>query len=294
MNRRRLNILGLLPSQLLMVLTVMVPIVIVVIVAFSTRGAYGGFEYTLSFASFQRLLFLEGWSGEMEFNPQYLQIIGRSIALAFLTMVICMVISFPAAYAIARQSGRTKTVLLFLVTLPFWTSMIVRVYAWMTILSRNGVIDTVLQGLGLSDGGQGLLFTNGAMLIGMVYSYVPLMILPVFASIEKLDGALIEASHDLYASRLRTLFKVIVPLTWPGMAAGAVLVFVPSLGAVLEPTLLGGGRKLMMGNLIMNQFGPDRNWPFGAAVALVLMGLVMLVLLLQALRARRIDQGEPA
>ncbi len=185
-----------------------------------------------------------------------------------------------------------KAVLIYLVTLPFWVSMIVRVYAWLIILGNDGVIEKALKAVGFSGDLPSLLFTNGAMLTGMVYSYMPLMILPVFASIEKLDGAFIEASHDLYANRWVTLRRVIVPLVWPGLMAGAILVFVPCLGAVLEPILLGGGKQMMMGNLIQTQFGGGRNWPFGAAIAVLLMGLVMVVLMLNALQARRAVGGE--
>ncbi|MDR0808254.1 MAG: ABC transporter permease, partial [Gemmobacter sp.] len=176
---------------------------------------------------------------------------------------------------------------IYLVTLPFWTSIIVRIYAWVVILSKNGPLESTLLSLGIKAGSDGFLYTDGAMLVGMVYSYVPLMILPVYAAVEKLDPALIEASHDLHAGRMRTLWRVILPLTAPGMTAGFILVFVPSLGAMLEPTLLGGGRRMMMGNLIMNQFGIDRNWPLGAAMAIVLLCLIMIVLMLKSLRTIR-------
>lgn len=278
---------GLLPAQLLMLLIVVLPIGIVIAVAFSTKRAYGGFEFRFSTDAFVRLLFSLGWSDELEFNPQYLVIIGRSILLALLTALICMLVSFPVAYMIARQKSRHKTLLIYLVTMPFWVSMIVRIYAWVVILSRGGPLETVLQWLGIGTGAGGFLYTNGAMLLGMVYSYMPLMILPVYAAVEKLDPVLVEASHDLYAARLRTLVRVILPLTRPGLVAGFILVFVPSLGAILEPILLGGGRKMMMGNLIMNQFGIDRNWPFGAAMAVVMMALIMLVLMVNGLRLAR-------
>ncbi len=285
--KRGFTFWGLLPAQVLMIAMVILPLGIVVAVAFSTRGAYGGFEFRFSTEAFRSLLFSRGWTDELEFNPQYLVIIGRSIGLALATSVICLLVSFPVAYTIARQSGRNKTLLIYLVTLPFWTSIIVRIYAWVVILSKNGLLESTLLSLGIKAGSDGFLYTNGAMLVGMVYSYVPLMILPVYAAVEKLDPALIEASHDLHAGRMRTLRRVILPLTLPGMTAGFILVFVPSLGAMLEPMLLGGGRKMMMGNLIMNQFGIDRNWPLGAAVAIVLLSLIMIVLMLKSLGTTR-------
>lgn len=285
--KRGFTFWGLLPAQILMIAMVILPLGIVVAVAFSTKGAYGGFEFRFSTEAFRSLLFSRGWTDELEFNPQYLVIIGRSIGLALATSVICLLVSFPVAYTIARQSGRNKTLLIYLVTLPFWTSIIVRIYAWVVILSKNGLLESTLLSLGIKAGSDGFLYTNGAMLVGMVYSYVPLMILPVYAAVEKLDPALIEASHDLHAGRMRTLWRVILPLTLPGMTAGFILVFVPSLGAMLEPMLLGGGRKMMMGNLIMNQFGIDRNWPLGAAVAIVLLSLIMIVLMLKSLGSSR-------
>jgi len=287
MNLRDFRVWALAPAVALMALIVVIPIVIVLLVSFSTRGPYGGFEWGLSGEAYLQILFQEGWSGEREFNPQYMVIVGRTLMLATLTTVICMLVSFPVAYAIARTGGRTKAILIYLVTLPFWVSMIVRVYAWIIILGNDGMAVRALRATGLFTSLDSLLFNSGAMLVGMVYSYLPLMILPVFASIEKLDPAYIEASHDLYGSRWVALRRVILPLSRPGLVAGAILVFVPCLGAVLEPILLGGGKSMMMGNLIQDQFGGARNWPFGAAVAMVLLGMVMLFLIIDAQRARK-------
>lgn len=285
MKRPGFSFWGRLPAHVIMLLTLIIPIGIIILVSFSTRGAYGGFDYIFTTAPYQKLLFTEGWSGETAFDPKYLVIIGRTVVLSAITTLICMLASFPVAYVIAQQPARRKTMLIYLVTLPFWVSMIVRVYSWLVILGNDGVIEKGLRALGLVEDMDSLLFTNGAMLTGLIYSYIPLMILPVFASIEKLDGALIEASHDLYGSKLSTLRRVILPLTRPGLMAGAVLVFVPSLGAVLEPIILGGGKSMMMGNLIQNQFGGARDWPFGAAIAIVLMCSVMVILTLNSLRA---------
>lgn len=287
MNLRDFRIWGLIPAWAIMALTLVVPILLVIAVSFASRGAYGGFDWGFSPASYAQILFEEDWDGNLAFTPQYLAIIGRTLWLAGLTTLICAALALPAAYVIAQAGGRMKAVLIYLVTLPFWVSMIVRVYAWIIILGNDGVIEKTLRGLGLVTDIDSLLFNDGAMLTGLVYSYIPLMILPVFASIEKLDPALIEASHDLYGSRWVTARRVILPLTMPGLIAGAILVFVPCLGAVLEPILLGGGKAMLMGNLIQTQFGGGRNWPFGAAIAVVLMALVMIFLMLNALRARR-------
>ena len=281
-----LSFWGLLPSRLLMGLALILPIFIIAAVSVATRGAYGGFTWDFNLAGYSQILFNEGWTGELEFTPQYLLIIGRTFLLAGATTLICLVFAVPVAYFISRQPPSRKAILVYLVTLPFWVSMILRVYAWMIILGKDGTLPSLLEQLGFP-AGMSFMFNDGATLTAMVYTAMPLMVLPVFASIEKLDGTLIEASHDLYGDRWVTLRRVILPLTAPGLVAGAILVFVPALGAVLEPTLMGGGKQMMMGSLIQLQFGGGRNWPFGAAIAMTLMALVMLFLIFTALRAAR-------
>jgi spermidine/putrescine transport system permease protein len=288
------NVWGLLPTHLIMLCTLIIPIGIIILVSFSTRGPYGGFDYVFTTAPYKQILFNEGWSGELEFNPQYLIVVGRTLVLATVTTLICLILSFPVAYFISLQKASLKVMLIYLVTLPFWVSMIVRVYSWIIILGNDGVIEKTLRFLGVIDDMDSLLHGDFAMLVGLVYSYIPLMILPIFASIEKLDGALVEASHDLYGSRWTTLRRVIVPLSQPGMLAGSILVFVPCLGAVLEPMILGGGKTMMMGNLIQLQFGPARNWPLGAAISIVLMASVLIFLLWRGLRAVRKESRELA
>lgn len=287
MKTRGLTLLGLAPAVLVMIATLLMPIAIIVAVSFATRGAYGGFEFDFTTEAYQSLLYEKNWSDELEFTWKYLLIGGRTLLLAGLTTLFCLLIGFPVAYYIAQQPPRIKALLIFLVTLPFWVSMIVRVYSWIIILGNNGVIEQIARALLITDDMDTLLFTSGAMLAGLVYSYIPLMILPIYASVEKLDRSLIEASHDLYGGRGRTFRRVIWPLTLPGAAAGALLVFIPSLGAILEPVLLGGGRNMMLGNLIALQFGGGRNWPLGSAIAIVLICLVLLIVTLRALRAGR-------
>lgn len=275
---------GLVPAWLLMGATLLVPIIIVAIVSVSTRAPFGGFTWGFDLASYRAILFTEGWSGEQEFNPAYLIIIGRTLLYAAVVTMITLVIALPVSYWISLQSHRMRLILVYLVTLPFWVSMIVRVYAWLIILGNDGIAESTYRFFGGADI-NGFLFTPGAMLVGMVSSYIPLMILPVYASVEKLDPALIEATHDLYGSRWTALRRVIIPLAAPGLLAGSILVFVPSLGTVLEPMLLGGGKQMMMGTLIQTQFGGARNWPFGAAIAMVLLCMVVLVLMFNARRA---------
>lgn len=286
--RRPINLayLGLIPSWVLMGFALILPIFIIAAVSVAVRGAYGGFDWGLDLSGYRQILFNEGWTGEMEFTPQYLIIILRTILLASVTTLLCLLLAVPVAYWIARQPGSRKSLLVFLVTLPFWMSMILRVYAWMIILGKDGPLPRLLEAFG-APAGLSLMYNDGATLAAMVYTYIPLMVLPVFASIEKLDGALIEAAHDLYGNRWTTLRRVILPLTAPGLASGAILVFVPALGAVLEPILMGGGKQMMMGSLIQLQFGGGRNWPFGAAIAMTLLVVVMLVLIALGLRSAR-------
>ncbi len=283
---RAFRLWGLAPAWVLMLFMLILPIFVVAGVSVADRGAYGGFDWAFDLSSYRQILFTEGWTDELEFDPKYLMIIGRTLLFAAVTTGLCVLLALPVAYFISQQSPTLKITLLYLVTLPFWVSMIVRVYAWLIILGNDGLLEWLYRLLGGGDV-QGFLFTPGAMITGMVYSYVPLMILPVYASVEKIDPALIEASHDLYGSRWVALRRVILPLATPGLMAGAILVFVPCLGTVLEPMLLGGGKQLMMGTLIQSQFGGARNWPFGAAVAMVLLTMVILVLLLNARRAAR-------
>lgn len=281
-----LSFWGLLPSWLLMGFALILPIAIIAAVSLATRGSHGGFVWDINFGSYTQILFNQGWTGELEFTPQYLLIIARTFLLASTTTLICLLLAVPVAYFISRQPKSRKALLVYLVTLPFWVSMILRVYAWMIILGKDGTLPRFLEAIGFPSG-MSFMFNDGATLTAMVYTAMPLMVLPVFASIEKLDGTLIEASHDLYGNRWVTLRRVILPLTAPGIIAGAILVFVPALGAVLEPSLMGGGKQMMMGTLIQLQFGGARNWPFGAAIAMTLMTVVMLVLIVTALRAAR-------
>lgn len=290
--RRPVNMayLGLLPSWLIMAFALLFPILIVIAVSLSTRGAYGGFDWGFDLTGYRQILFNEGWTGEMEFTPQYLIIILRTIILASVTTFLCLLLAVPVAYFIAGQPASRKAMLVYLVTLPFWMSMILRIYAWMIILGKDGPMPRFLEIFG-APSGLSLMYNDGATLAAMVYTYIPLMVLPVFASIEKLDGTLIEAAHDLYGNRWTALRRVILPLTAPGIASGAILVFVPALGAVLEPILMGGGKQMMMGSLIQLQFGGGRNWPFGAAIAVTLLVFVMIILIVLAQRAARKERA---
>lgn len=254
------------PSWFWLVALFAVPFAIVLAYSFLSRGPYGGVEQPVTIENYTRL-----------FDPLYLTILLRSFVTAAFATALCLVIAFPAALFISRSTKR-RNLYLQLVMLPFWTSFLVRTYAWIFLLRETGLINTVLQTLGLIRDPLPLLYNEGAVLLGLVYGYVPFMVLPIYATLERLDPALAEAAADLGARPLSTLFRVIVPLAKPGIMAGSVLVFVPCLGAYLTPDLLGGGRTVLVGNLVQNQFTTARDWPFGAAVSIGLMAIVMALL----------------
>lgn len=263
----RLRALFLAPSLVLLGLLFLVPMGIVVSYSLLSRGAYGGVMQPFTWENYARLL-----------DPLYLVIFARSVLYAGLATLLCVLLGFPLALYIARAGGR-KNLLLALVVIPFWTSFLVRTYAWMFLLRDTGLINATLQWLGLISEPLPLLYNAFAVIVGLVYGYLPFMVLPIFASLEKLDKAVLEAASDLGARPMDALFGVTIPLSMPGIRAGSLLVFISCLGAYLTPDLLGGGKTIMIGNLIQNQFTSARDWPFGAALSLVLMVAVMLMLL---------------
>lgn len=255
----------------------LVPIFYLLAVSFAERSPYGTIAWTLGLRNYARA-----------FQPTYLEIYWRSIGMALLTTALCAVLGFPVAYTIAlKVPARWKSALLLLVVIPFWTSFLIRTYAWMVIFRTEGVINTLLLGLHLTAEPLRLLYTPLAVFIGLVYGELPFMILPLYAVLQKIDPALLEAAQDLGASRVATFLKVTLPLSAPGLAAGAVLVFIPSVGAFVTPDLLGGARTMMVGNLIQNQFALVRDQPFGSAVAFLLTFAVLGVLLSTLRSAQR-------
>ena len=256
----------LLPAWLTLVILFAIPFAIVLAYSLLTRGVYGGIVPPWTLESYQRL-----------FDPLYLAILWRSFAMALAATALCLLLAFPAALFIAR-AARHKNLYLQLVMLPFWTSFLVRTYAWIFLLRDTGLFNTALQALGIIHSPLPLLYNDGAVLLGLVYGYLPFMVLPIYATLERLDPALVDAAADLGARPLTTVLRIVVPLSRPGIVAGSVLVFIPCLGAYLTPDLLGGGRTVMVGNLVQNQFTTARDWPFGAAVSIALMALVTLVL----------------
>lgn len=277
----------LLPAWLTLGLLFLLPLTVLLVISFGQRGTYGGLRpigdlghYLASGA------FLANYKRSLE--PIYLQIYWRSLWMAVLTTALCLAISYPVAYYVAVSAPvRRRNLLLGLVVVPFWTSFLVRTYAWMFILRTEGLINHLLLGSGLISQPLELLYNNAAVMIGLVYGELPFMILPLYASLEKLDLSLLEASADLGAGRASTFRRVTVPMTMPGIVAGIILVFVPSLGQFIVSDLLGGAKTILAGNLIQNQFAVARNKPFGSAVAFELVVGVLLLLFAYAVYTRR-------
>jgi spermidine/putrescine transport system permease protein len=263
MTAGKLRRLFLAPSWLIMGVLFAAPLAIVCVYSLRTRGAYGGAGPPWTVENFARSL-----------DALYGVILLRSLAMAAAATLLCLLLAFPAALFISRASRR-KNLWLHLVMVPFWTSFLVRTYAWMFLLRDTGLFNTALQWAGLIREPLPLLYNDGAVLLGLVYGFVPFMVLPIYATLERLDPHLLEAAADLGAKPWTALLRVAVPLSAPGIRAGAVLVFIPSLGAYLTPDLLGGGKSIMIGNLVQNQFTTSRDWPFGSAVAVILMLLAL-------------------
>ncbi len=274
MNRLRAWFLA--PSWAVMLVLFLAPLAIILAYSFLTRGTYGGISLPWTTESYERLA-----------DPIYLTILWRSFWIAGVSTAFCLLLGFPLALFISRSGGR-KDLYLSLVILPFWTSFLVRTYAWMFLLRDTGLVNTLLEKAGLIHDPLPLLYNDGAVILGLVYGYLPFMVLPLYATLERLDRNLLEASADLGARPAATLMHVMIPLCMPGIRAGTILVFIPCLGAYLTPDLLGGGKSVMIGNLIQNQFTTARDWPFGSAISLALMAIVMLLLISFA---RRSDEG---
>jgi spermidine/putrescine transport system permease protein len=252
------------------------PLLIVILYSFLTPGDYGGVIWDFSGqAWFNVVVERDFFDDTLSLSDAHLSIFWRSVKLSLMTTVVAFLVGFPTAYFIATRPKNTRDIWMLLIIIPFWTNLLIRTFAVMEIIRNEGV----LMGLGIVDQPIQILYTEFAITLGMFYVYLPLMVLPIYASLERLDFSLVEAAYDLYASRWRVLRKVIFPLTRPGIIAGSILVFVPSLGAYVTPRVLGGGKQLMLGNLIELQFGQGRNWPLGAALSITLLAIVMIALL---------------
>jgi spermidine/putrescine transport system permease protein len=260
-----LGLAGLLtPVTVWLGLFFLVPLLFILAYSFGTSGIYGGITLGFNPGNYLRV-----------FDPLYLEIVGRTLVIALINTFLCLLLGYPLAYFIAFKGGSRKNLLILLVMIPFWTSLLLRAYAWVVILGGNGIANRALQFLGITDGPVNLIFTPQAVALGMVYSYLPFMILPLYAALEKFDVRLKEAAQDLGASRWHTFWRITFPLSMPGVIAGSILVFIPSAGEFVIPNLLGGARTVLVGNLIQQQFLLARDWAFGSALAMMLAALLV-------------------
>lgn len=286
--KRQSVVLGVLlaPVTLFLGIFFLLPLLIIALFSLLTPGLYGGVEWAFYHWNYGRIF---GWADGLNeiFEPIYLRILLRSLAFAALTVLLTLVLCYPVAFWVSRLSERWRLVFLFLITLPFFCSLIVRLYAWLLILKPSGLLNTILLWTGLIHQPLEILYTPAAVVLGMVYVMVPFMFLPLYAAVDNLDRAQVEASLDLGANRVQTFLKVILPQTLPGIMGGAVIVFIPSVGNFVVPDVLGGAKGLMIGNLVEQQFLSARNWPFGSALSMIIMAVVLIVLMLSVTRARK-------
>ena len=304
-NRRNWGLFGLIfPSLFWLVVFFAIPLVLVLAMSFGERGTYGGVEWNLNLQNFARFL-----------DPNdtlYMRIFGRTILIAAITTLLAFLIGYPLAFWIAGQNPKRRNTLILLLMIPFWTNFLVRTYAWILILRDQGVINTFWTGslnywlvaleaaapwlpldglVSLTSNPLPLYGTNLAIIIGLVYGWLPDMVLPCYAAVERLDHSLVEAAQDLYASRTKAFLRVVFPLTLPGVVAGSILVFIPSLGAYVTPDLLGGAKSIMIGNVIYSQFMSARDYPFGAAISFVLMAMMLIGTLIYFRSTANSNQG---
>jgi spermidine/putrescine transport system permease protein len=280
------------PALVIIAFAAIGPLFIMAVYSFLAKGPYGGVIWQFSTDGWYRLLFEKDiFDDTVSFADAHLTIFWRSAKLSLATTLFALLFGFPTAYFIATRPERYRELWLFLITIPFWTNLLIRTFAIMEVIRNEGLLNSVLLKAGIIEHPVQILFTDIAIMLGMVYVYLPLMVLPLYASMEKLDFRLIEAGYDLYANRFQVLRRIIIPLVKPGIIAGSILVFIPSLGAYVTPRVLGGGRNMMLGNLIELQFGQGRNWPLGAALAITLMAVVMIALLVYVRNASRSQAG---
>ncbi len=277
-----------LPALIVLTFGAAGPLLIMLVYSFLKAGPYGGVIWEPSIDGwFGVFLKKDIFDGTISIAAAHLSILWRSVNLSIQSTLLALILGFPTAYFIATRPVQTRNLWLFLITIPFWTNLLIRTFAIMQVIRDQGIINNILIGWGLIESPIEMLYTDFAIMLGMTYVYLPLMVLPLYASIEKLDFRLVEAAYDLYATRLKVLWRIIIPLVRPGIVAGSILVFIPSLGAYVTPRVLGGGKHLMLGNLIELQFGQGRNWPLGAALSIFLLCVVMGALLIYVRAVQR-------
>ncbi len=280
------------PALVVLVIAAVGPLLIMLLYSFLEAGAYGGVVWNVSADGwFNVFLHRDIFDETITVAEAHLSIFWRSVNLSTQSTLLALALGFPTAYFIATRPEKTRSLWLFLITIPFWTNLLIRTFAIMQVIRDQGIINNLLIKIGLIETPIEMLYTEFAIMVGMTYVYLPLMVLPLYASMEKLDFRLVEAAYDLYATRFKVLWNIVIPLVKPGIVAGSILVFIPSLGAYVTPRVLGGGRNLMLGNLIELQFQQGRNWPLGAALSITLLVIVMVALLLYVRAAQRGSNG---
>jgi spermidine/putrescine transport system permease protein len=277
------------PALVIIALAAIGPLFVMLLYSFMLKGDYGDVK-AWQFSG-------DGWFGvflqrdifddTLTIADAHITILWRSVKLSLMTTVVTLFLGFPTAYFIATRPAKQRDIWLFLVTIPFWTNILIRTFAMQEVIRNEGIVNSVMVWLGLISSPIQIMYTDWAILFGMAYVYLPLMVLPLYASMEKIDFRLVEAGYDLYATRLQVLRRIIIPLVKPGIIAGSILVFIPSLGAYVTPRVLGGGKNMMLGNLIELQFGQGRNWPLCAALSITLMIIVTLALLVYVKNASK-------
>jgi spermidine/putrescine transport system permease protein len=254
------------PANLYLLVFMVFPLLLIAILSFLSRGTYGEVEFQFNAANYSRL-----------FDPVYGRILLYSLVVGLATTLITILVGYPLAYYVARSPARRRSLLLFLILVPFWTNFVIRIYAWIMILRAGGLLDAFLQWAHISREPLSLLYTPTAVMIGMVYEFLPFMVLPLYSSLEKIENAVLEAAADLGAPPWRVFLRVTLPLSVPGIIAGTILVFIPAMGMFVIPDLMGGAKTILIGNVIRNQFLTARDWPFGAAASMILMIMTLVL-----------------
>lgn len=277
---------GTIPALVIGLLFTVGPLAIIFIFSFMSRPySGGGVDYKFTLEPYITFLFQTDFVGNVTFDPRYLQVFLDSLQQATITTVVCFFLACPLAIWMATRPEKVQNLLVLLVTIPFWTSLLVRTYAWMLILNDNGIVNTISKSFGL--GTHELLYTPFASQVGLIYTFLPFMVLPIYSSLAGFDFRLAEAAYDLGAGKIGVIRRVLLPIAVPGIISGVLLVFMPAFGSYVQPVLLGGGKFLLIGNLIADQFGQSRNWPFGAALSVIILVMLMLALIIIALYSRR-------
>jgi spermidine/putrescine transport system permease protein len=280
-----------LPALVVLMVAAIGPLGIVVVYSFLLPGEYGNVEWGFSLDAWVGILFTKDiFTEQYVLADAHLTILWRSVKLSLLTTLFAFAVGFPTAWFIATRSPRARPLWLFLITIPFWTNLLIRTFAINEIIRTEGILNMALLGIAVIERPLELIYTDTAVFIGMTYVYLPLMVLPLYAAIDRFDMRLLEAGYDLYASRWQVLRRIILPIVKPGIIAGSILVFIPCLGAYVTPRILGGGKNMMIGNFIELQFGQGRNWPLGASLSVTLLVIVTVALLYYV---RIVSRGTP-